>query len=231
MTLLYLAFIVIGVAMVFPFIWMIATSFKTGTDIYSLSLLPKKFTLENYREVLSESDFSQMVFKQLSGGGDYDPFGSGFRLSLGYAFCKYRFRGKEAIFTMILSTMMIPTEMMIIPWVYDGQSAGLEQYIWSMLFPGLSSAFGIFLMRQFFTGVPNELLDAGRIDGLSEFGVYTRIALPLVTPALSALGIFTFLGNWNSFLWPVIALDSKEKYTITLGPGTVLLRKMPASGN
>ena len=217
MTLLYLAFIVIGVAMVFPFIWMIATSFKTGTDIYSLSLLPKKFTLENYREVLSGSDFPRWFLNSFLVAGIttlsvlvFDPL-------LGYAFCKYRFRGKEAIFTMLLSTMMIPTEMMIIPWYMMVNQLDWNNTYWSMLFPGLSSAFGIFLMRQFFTGVPNELLDAGRIDGLSEFGVYTRIALPLVTPALSALGIFTFLGNWNSFLWPVIALDSKEKYTITLG--------------
>ena len=157
MTLLYLAFVVIGVAMVFPFIWMIATSFKTGTDIYSLSLLPKKFTLENYREVLSGSDFPRWFLNSFLVAGIttlsvlvFDPL-------LGYAFCKYRFRGKEAIFTMLLSTMMIPTEMMIIPWYMMVNQLGWNNTYWSMLFPGLSSAFGIFLMRQFFTGVPNEL--------------------------------------------------------------------------
>ena len=150
MTLLYLAFIVIGVAMVFPFIWMIATSFKTGTDIYSLSLLPKKFTLENYREVLSGSDFPRWFLNSFLVAGIttlsvlvFDPL-------LGYAFCKYRFRGKEAIFTMLLSTMMIPTEMMIIPWYMMVNQLGWNNTYWSMLFPGLSSAFGIFLMRQFY---------------------------------------------------------------------------------
>lgn len=129
MMLLYLAFIVIGVAMVFPFIWMIATSFKTGTDIYSLSLLPKKFTLENYREVLSGSDFPRWFLNSFLVAGIttlsvlvFDPL-------LGYAFCKYRFRGKEAIFTMLLSTMMIPHGNDDYSLVYDGQSAGLEQYI------------------------------------------------------------------------------------------------------
>ena len=109
MTLLYLAFIVIGVAMVFPFIWMIATSFKTGTDIYSLSLLPKKFTLENYREVLSGSDFPRWFLNGLLVAGITTLSVLVFDSLLGYAFCKYRFRGKEAIFTMLLSTMMIPT--------------------------------------------------------------------------------------------------------------------------
>ena len=216
LTALYLSFIVIGVIMVFPFVWMIATSFKTGSDVYSLSLLPKRFTIGNYIKVLGKSDFPRWFMNSFYVAGVTTGSVLIFDPMLGYAFSKYRFRGKEAIFTMILSTMMIPTEMMIIPWYMMVNKLHWNNTYWSMLFPGLCSAFGIFLMRSFFQGVPNDLLDAGRIDGLSEFGVYTRIALPLVTPALSALGIFTFLGNWNSFLWPVIALDSKEKYTIPL---------------
>lgn len=214
---LYLAFIGIGVIMVFPFIWMIATSFKTGSEIYSLDLIPKNPTWKNYIKVLHGSEFPTWFLNSFFIAGIttlsvlvFDPL-------LGFAFCKYNFRGKNFIFAVLLSTMMIPTEMMIIPWYMMVNKLGWNNTYWSVLFPGLSSAFGIFLMRQFFTGVPNDLLDVGRIDGLSEFGVYTKVALPLVTPALSALGIFTFLGNWNSFLWPVIALDSKSKYTITLG--------------
>lgn len=217
MALIYFFFILVGAVTVFPFIWMISTSFKTGTDIYSLSLIPKRFTWENYFRVVKGSDFVRWFANSFFVAGVttlsvliFDPL-------LGYAFSKYRFRGKEFIFTMILSTMMIPTEMMIIPWYMMVNKMNWNNTYWSMLFPGLCSAFGIFLMRQFFSGVPNELLDAGRIDGLSEFGVYARVAIPLVTPALSALGIFTFLGNWNAFLWPVIVLDSKEKYTIPLG--------------
>ena len=224
MTLLYLAFIVIGVAMVFPFIWMIATSFKTGTDIYSLSLLPKKFTLENYREVLAGSDFPRWFLNSFLVAGIttlsvlvFDPL-------LGYAFCKYRFRGKEAIFTMLLSTMMIPTEMMIIPWYMMVNQLGWNNTYWSMLFPGLSSAFGIFLMRQFFTGVPDELLDAGRIDGLSEFGVYTRIALPAPWASSPFWGTGTpFCGRLSH--WTV------KKSTPLRWAWHSSLRKMPASGN
>ena len=128
MTLLYLAFVVIGVVMVFPFIWMIATFFKTGTDIYSLSLLPKKFTLDNYREVLAGSDFPRWFLNSFLVAGIttlsvlvFDPL-------LGYAFCKYRFRGKEAIFTMLLSTMNSNGNDDYFL-VYDGQSVRMEQYI------------------------------------------------------------------------------------------------------
>ena len=188
MTLLYLAFVVIGVVMVFPFIWMIATSFKTGTDIYSLSLLPKKFTLDNYREVLAGSDFPRWFLNSFLVAGIttlsvlvFDPL-------LGYAFCKYRFRGKEAIFTMLLSTMMIPTEMMIIPWYMMVNQLGWNNTYWSMLFPGLSSAFGIFLMRQFFSTLPRELDEAARIDGASRWQQTVHITLPRIAASVTMMG-------------------------------------------
>ena len=196
MTLLYLAFIVIGVAMVFPFIWMIATSFKTGTDIYSLSLLPKKFTLENYREVLSGSDFPRWFLNSFLVAGIttlsvlvFDPL-------LGYAFCKYRFRGKEAIFTMLLSTMMIPTEMMIIPWYMMVNQLGWNNTYWSMLFPGLSSAFGIFLMRQFFRGMPKELEEAAYVDGAGPLKTFIKIMLPGAVAMMVTVFLFSFVWQW-----------------------------------
>ena len=217
MTILYLVFTVVGVIMLFPFVWMIATSFKTGTDIYNMSLIPKTFTLENYVDVIQGSQFPRWYLNSFIVAFICSASVLVFGPLMGYAFCKFRFRGKEFIFILLLSTMMIPTEMMIIPWYLMCAELQWTNTYWAMIFPGLCSAFGLFLMRQFFTSVPNELLDAGRIDGLSEIGVYARIALPLVKPALSALGIFTFLGNWNSFLWPVIALDTSEKYTIAVG--------------
>jgi multiple sugar transport system permease protein len=116
-----------------------------------------------------------------------------------------------------MSTLMVPTEMLIIPWyLMSAQLKWLNTY-WSIMFPGLITAFGIFMMRQFFEGVPDELLEAARIDGLNELGIYARIALPLVMPAVSALAIFTFLGNWNAFLWPVIIVSNKELVTLPVG--------------
>ena len=136
---------------------------------------------------------------------------------VGYTLCKMQFRGKQLVFILIMSTLMVPTEMLIIPWyLMSAQLKWLNTY-WSIMFPGLITAFGIFMMRQFFEGVPDELLEAARIDGLNELGIYARIALPLVMPAVSALAIFTFLGNWNAFLWPVIIVSNKELVTLPVG--------------
>jgi multiple sugar transport system permease protein len=105
----------------------------------------------------------------------------------------------------------------VIPWYTMSARLGWITTYWGIMFPGLFSAFGVFLMRQFMTGVPDELLDAARIDGLSEFGLFTRIALPLVRPALAALCIFTFLGNWNAFLWPLIVIQTPAMRTLPVG--------------
>lgn len=112
---------------------------------------------------------------------------------------------------------MVPTEMLVIPWYVMSAERGWTNTYWGLLFPGLMSAFGVFLMRQFFETLPQDLFDAARIDGLSEFGVFRRVGLPLVRPALAALGIFTFLGNWNAFLWPLIVVQTPEMRTLPVG--------------
>jgi multiple sugar transport system permease protein len=139
---------------------------------------------------------------------------------VGYTLNKFDFPGKNLIFLGILATLMVPTEMLIIPWysmsVKLNWHVGLAQY-WGIAFPGVITATGIFLMRQFFDSVPNELLDAARIDGLDEPGIWWRIAMPLVRPALAALCIFNFIGNWNAYLWPLIIASSREFYTLPIG--------------
>lgn len=206
-----------GFLMVFPFLWMISTSLKTGVDIYNPSIIPKTVTLQNYVRVIENSNFLLWFKNSLIVAVITTMSVLWFDSLVGYTFAKLPFRGKNFLFIMILSTMMIPTEMLIIPWYMMSNNLGWLNTYWSLLFPGLTSAFGIFMMRQFFTGVPNDLLEAGRIDGLSEFGIFFKTALPLVKPALSALGIFTFLGNWNAFLWPVIAVDKTDIYTLPVG--------------
>jgi len=136
---------------------------------------------------------------------------------VGYTLAKLRFPGRGLIFVMILATLMIPTEMLIIPWYIMSSAYGWINTYWGIMFPGLISAFGIFLIRQFMSGVPDELLDAGRIDGVSEFGLYWRIALPQIKPAMAALCIFTFLGNWNAFLWPLIVIQTGQMRTLPVG--------------
>jgi len=136
---------------------------------------------------------------------------------IGYTLAKFCFRGRAIVFVAILSTLMIPTEMLVIPWYVMAKSMGWLDSIWGIMFPGMMSGFGAFLMRQFFTGVPDELIDAARIDGLNEFQIFWEVALPLVTPALSALAIFAFLGNWTAFLWPLIVTSSPNLYTVPVG--------------
>ena len=121
------------------------------------------------------------------------------------------------VFVAILSTLMIPTEMLVIPWYLMSQSFGWLDSYWGIMFPGIMTGFGTFLMKQFFESVPDDFLDAARIDGLNEFQIWWEVAMPLVTPALSALAIFVFLGNWTAFLWPLIVTNSTELYTIPVG--------------
>jgi multiple sugar transport system permease protein len=206
-----------GIIMIFPFLWMISTSLKSGLDIYNISLIPKKVTFNAYNEVLKNTKFLLWFKNSFIVASMTTVSVLFFDTLVGYTFAKLEFKGKSFLFILILSTLMIPTEMLIIPWYMGVTKLKLFNSYISLLFPGLASAFGVFLMKQFFEAVPNDLIEAARIDGLSEFGIFVRTALPLVKPAISALGIFTFLGNWNAFLWPVIAVDEPSIYTLPVG--------------
>ena len=206
-----------AVFMVFPFVWMVLTSLKTGADVYSFSMIPNPATTQNYSFVFTRTDFVRWFMNSIFIAVMVVSSVLLFDTLVGYTLCKMQFRGKQLVFILIMSTLMVPTEMLIIPWyLMSAQLKWLNTY-WSIMFPGLITAFGIFMMRQFFEGVPDELLEAARIDGLNELGIYARIALPLVMPAVSALAIFTFLGNWNAFLWPVIIVSNKELVTLPVG--------------
>ncbi len=214
---LYVLLSVGGLAMLFPFVWMVLTSFKTGSDIYSFSLIPHPFVSANYATVLGKTNFLRWFANSLFIGTVTTVSVLCFDTLTGYTLCKMSFPGKNLIFVLILSTLMVPTEMLVIPWYLMSSKLGWMNTYWSIMFPGVISAFGIFMIRQFFEGVPNDLIEAARIDGLNEFGIYWRIALPLIKPAISALAIFTFLGNWNAFLWPVIIISDYALYTLPVG--------------
>jgi multiple sugar transport system permease protein len=206
-----------GLLMLFPFIWMIATSFKQGIDVFNLSILPANPTFNNYEKLFTSSHFPWWFMNSLIVGSCVTISVLFFDSLVGFTLSKYNFRGKRVIFLLILSTMMIPTEMLVIPWfIMSNQLNWIDTY-WGIMFPGLMSGFGTFLMRQFFSGVPDDLLDAGRIDGLNEFSIWYRIAMPLVKPALAALAIFAFIGNWNAFLWPLIVANKINMYTLPVG--------------
>lgn len=202
---------------VFPFLWMFATSFKQGADIYSIGLIPKQATLRNFAHLLENTMYPRWFLNSLIIAAIVTASELFFDSMAGYALARLPFPGRNLVFILILSTLMIPTEMLIIPWFLMFTKTGWIDTYWGVMLPGLISAFGVFLMRQFLQGIPDDLLNAGRIDGLNEFGVWWHVALPNIRPALGALAILVFLGNWNAYLWPVIAIESAKMRTLPVG--------------
>jgi len=213
----YLALSVLGVAMAFPFVWMLLTSFKSIREIFRPGFLPQVWTLANYQEVLFQTEFPRWFLNSFIVASVTTVSVLFFCALVGYTLARLRFPGKEIVFVLILSTMMIPTEMLVIPWFVMSAEYGWTNTYWGIAFPGLITGFGVFLMRQFFSTLPLDLFDAGRLDGLSEFGLFWRVGMPLVRPGLAALGIFTFIGNWNAFLWPLIVVTNRSMRTIPVG--------------
>lgn len=216
-TLIYTLLIAGGIVMVIPFVWMLATSLKPAKEVFLGNFFPLEPTLENYALVLKKVPFARWYLNSLIVATLTTLSVAFFDSLTGFVLAKYEFPGKNLIFVFILSTLMVPTEMLIIPWFILSNNLNWVDTYWGIMFPGVITAFGTFLMKQFMEGIPSELLDAARIDGVSEFGLFWRIAMPLVRPALAALCIFTFLGNWNAFLWPVIITEKMDMRTVPVG--------------
>ncbi|WP_100333101.1 carbohydrate ABC transporter permease [Bacillus alkalisoli] len=212
------ALLILGsIIMIFPFIWMVSTSLKSALDVYTLSIIPENPTFENYRRIFQDSLFPRWFINSIIVAVVTTISVVFFDSLVGYIIAKFKFIGKSIIFIAILSTLMVPTEMLIIPWYIMSSEFGWTNSYWGLIFPGLMTGFGVFLMKQFMEGIPDDLLDAARIDGLGEFQIFWRVAIPQVWPAISALFIFSFLSNWNAFLWPLIVTDSSELYTLPVG--------------
>ena len=206
-----------GAVMILPFVYMLATSLKDNSEVYELTPLPCHPTLDNYALLFAKTAFPRWFASSLLTATATTLSVLFFDSLVGYTLAKFRFRGRGVVFVAILSTLMIPTEMLVIPWYIMAKTMGWLDTYWGIIFPGLMTGFGTFLMRQFFATVPDDLIAAARLDGLNELQIWWQVALPLVTPALSALAIFVFLGNWTAFLWPLIVTSSKSLYTIPVG--------------
>ncbi len=206
-----------GMSMLIPFLWMLGTSLKPASEIFQTTFFPTNPTFDNYREVLFRTEFPHWYWNSLVVATFTTASVAFFDTLAGYTFAKFDFPLKNLMFLIILSTLMVPTEMLIIPWYILSVQMGWVDTYWGIAFPGVITAAGVFLMRQFMMGVPNDLLDAARIDGLWEFGIFYRIAAPLVKPAIAALCIFNFLGNWNAFVWPLIVTSKRLTMTLPVG--------------
>lgn len=206
-----------GLIMITPLLYMFSTSLKTAGQVYDLRLIPAHPTLDNYIRVLSDGRFLRWFLNSTLVAATVTLSNVFFDSLVGYTLAKFEFRGRYLVFLAILSTLMIPTEMLVIPWYLMSSQFGWLDTYWGIMFPGMMTAFGTFLMKQFFETVPDDFLEAARIDGLNEFTIWWKIAMPMVTPAISALAIFTFLGNWTAFFWPLIVVTSPENYTLPVG--------------
>jgi multiple sugar transport system permease protein len=202
-----------------PFIWMVLTSFK-GLDeilVYPPTWLPESFSFDNYVTAFQAAPFGRFYANSLIVATTVT-LGQLFTCSLAaYAFARMQFKGRDVLFYIFLGTMMVPAHVTMIPGFMILHWLGWIDSYAALIVPGLASAFGTFLLRQFFLTIPKELEDAAFIDGCSRFGVLFRIILPLARPALATLAIFTFMAVFNEFIWALIVVNSEDMYTVQLG--------------
>ncbi|MCL6429353.1 MAG: carbohydrate ABC transporter permease [Anaerolineae bacterium] len=210
----------LAACILFPLYWMLMTSFKPMSEVWTYPpiFFPRHFMgLANYREVVRRVPVAQFYGNSIYVGAART-LATLFTCSLvGYVFAKFEFAAKETLFMLVLATMMVPATVTLIPYFILFKDLGLLNTLAAVIVPGLTSASGIFMVRQYVESIPNELIAAARIDGCGEFWIYATLILPLCKPVLSALGIFTFLNSWNEFLWPLLVLRDKHLLTLPVG--------------
>ena len=218
--------LLLGVVVTFtPFIWTLLASFKINQDIFRapVEFLPRTWTIANYRNLLSGD---QIPFVRQFGNSVIVTLGQTVLAVLlgtlaGYGFAKFEFVGKKVLFALTLLTLMIPFEVTVVPLFQLMIDIGWLNTYQSVIVPGAVSAFGVFFMRQTMLAVPNDLLDAARVDGATEFGIFWRVVLPLARGGVAVLALLSFLAAWNDYLWPIIALRSPDMFTLPIGLATL----------
>ena len=204
---------------IIPFIFMLGISFQSVHFISGnpLRWIPQEPTLETYQQVLQTRNFMRWILNSLVMAGAVTLFVLLIQSMAGYVFAKKRFPGRNLIFIVIMAGLMIPRAVTIIPLFFIARDLDILNHYAGLIIPPLALPLGVFLMRQSMETLPSELLDAGRIDGASEFGLFWRIALPLNKPGLAVLGIYTFMEQWREFLWPLIITTADEMKTLPVG--------------
>ncbi|MBI2945815.1 MAG: carbohydrate ABC transporter permease [Candidatus Wallbacteria bacterium] len=209
----------------FPLAWMFLTAFVKPELVRTTAILPvsswSDFSLENFRILWKHARMGRWFANTVAVCGVATVLHVLFDSMAGYAFARKEFAGRSFLFWLVLGTMMIPGQVLIVPMFLLMRNLGLIDTLAAVALPSLSSPFGIFMMRQFMLGLPRDLLDAARIDGASELGIYWRIVAPLAAPAMATLAIFVFMSSWNAFMWPLVVLFSADHYTLAVGLATL----------
>jgi multiple sugar transport system permease protein len=217
---LYVILIVLGVIAALPFVWMILSSFKEAEEIRRIppTFWPETGSLDNYRTILQDPELPLLTFYRNSAFiAVMNALATLFTGSLlGYVFAKFRFRGKQPLFWFILATMMIPTQVTMLPGYLILLQLNLLNNLWGLIIPSFIDAFAIFVMRQFIMSIPNDEIYSARVDGASEWRIYRSIVLPQLRAPLATLGMLTFMFNWNAYLWPLIVLTEQNKRTLPI---------------
>lgn len=213
------AYLVLGLGLVVvmsPFVWMALASVKSEGEIRRVppTWWPEAPTLENFRDLFERLDFPQFFTNSTLVAAAVTLGNLVFCSMLGYVLAKSDFAGKQLLFRVVLGTLMIPGMVTLVPLFVLVANMGLVNTYGGLILPFLAAPFGVFLMRQFFLGIPDELIDAARVDGASEARIFVQIVVPLAKPALATLAILTFLGSWNNFLWPLVVATTEDKYTL-----------------
>ena len=199
-----------------PMLWMISASLmQTGEATqYPPRLLPRDPTLEHYRDVFTRLNMGRYLLNSAIIAGTVTAISLFVNSMAGYAFAKLRFRGRDRLFRVLSAGLVVPVQVAMLPLFLLMRELGLINSYWGVIIPTLASIFGIFLVRQYALAIPDDLLDAARIDGASELRIYRSIVLPVIAPILATLAIWTFLTTWNDFMWPLIVLSDESRYTL-----------------
>jgi multiple sugar transport system permease protein len=215
---LHLILLVGGSIMVFPMIWMLLSSFKPSLEVISVDfhLIPEVWTLRNYERVFKELRMVRAYINSIIVSSSVTALVLLTATASGYMFAKLRFRGRDLLFFIVLASVMIPPQIILIPLYILMDRFGWINSYQGLIFPFIMNPFGIFLMRQFIYGIPNDLIEAARIDGASDFRIYFSIILPLVRSSIAILGILIFLWTWDEFLWPLVLINTNDMNTLPI---------------
>lgn len=210
---LLLALAVLSLA---PLLWMLSVSFmpRGGASHFPPPLLPSAPTLDSYRALFATTGIGRNFANSLLVSAAITALSLLVNTMAGYAFAKLRFAGRERIFQLLLAALVVPAQVAMLPLFLLMKQLGLVNSYWGVIIPGMATVFGIFLVRQYARSIPDALIEAARIDGAGELRIFFQIVLPMLKPVLATLAIFTFMGAWNDFMWPLIVLTDQQHYTL-----------------
>lgn len=229
----YVLLIVASVFSILPFLWMVISSTHATKDLFvtPLPVLPGGELWNNLVRLQESINFSQVMLNSFVIAVIYTAFSAIISIMAGYGLAKFRFRGRGILLGVVLVTMMIPMQVLLVPLFQMMASAGWIDSYQAVILPFLANAFGIFLMRQSFLDFPDSLIEAARIDGANELRTFYRIVLPVAKPQIAALVIYTFISQWNAFIWPLLMLNTQDKYTVPVALNTMIgLSRVDYSG-